>query len=414
MSRDALDKLLREARAIRNTPGKVSILEAAVRLVDSAGDIEEGYRIRLDLVTAAIFSDMTDRAMVAFSWCLAQSDREPERFPTRDLIWKYKWMLGAATDFPTISLQRIRDMQKDFETRLKKQGHGLCSFHKLKMENAREMGYLAEGLHYEKLWKKSGRDFMADCRACEVDAELEACVRTGRYTQALRIAEPILSGELRCSGVPGHTYWKLIFARLALGEVQETAELFTVGYPLAARSDEFLIAVGWHLCYLTRVKDMQRGLGLVERHLPWAQKSGSPSKRMIFYSFAADFFHQFAESHPRPHKILIPQTLPVFRPSNRYSPAKLAAWFREQAGELAAQFDRRNGNEYVSWYLANGTSLALGLPHREYLERSTPDTLIEPASGKTKDDVRNTHIKPASKRAKRQSSQPAKKSGKAP
>lgn len=404
MSLDRFEQLRRDARELGNTPAKVALLEEAVRLVDSLGNIEEAFRTRLDLVSAAIFSNMTDRAMVAFSWCLAQADREPEKYATYNLIWKYKWMLGAATEFPGISLPRIREMQRDFETRLKQNGNGLSPYHKLRMENAREMGYLAEGLHFEKVWHQSGRDFMADCRACEVNSQVEACIVTGRYQQAIRTAERIMSGELRCSGVPGHTYWKLIFARLARGEIREAGELFTAGYPLAARREEFLVSVGWHLCYLIRVRDLKRGFDLVERHLPWAQQSGSPVKRMIFYSFAADFFECFAEAHPRPRKIRIPTALAVYRPDNRYSPAELAAWFRAQADDLAAQFDGRNGNSYVSWFLANGHALAMGLPLSKYVEVTTDDTLIAPSPQRK---IRGGSQIPQSQAAKRKSTKPA-------
>lgn len=365
-----LERLRGEAQGLSASPEKVAILEQMVQIADALNDVELGYLCRNDLITAATFGGMTDRAVVAFSWCLAQSDRDPERFSEVLLLWKYKWVLGVAPDFYNISLEKIRGLQADFEHRLKRGGFGLRSYYKLRMGNARELGFFEEARQFEKLWKGCDRDAMVDCAACEQDELVENYVRAGDYKQAFRAARPILSGKLSCSGVPCQTYWKLILAALSIGDLNKASKYYSLGYPLAAGKPEFLHCVSWHLCYLTCAEDFPRGLRLIERNLPWGIVCPNPARRALFFSAAANFFDRLGTSRPQPRRVRLPESFPLYREDSRYSPLSLADWFRSQSQELAEAFDARNGNSYVSWELARDRMVSLGLPPPQYVAKS--------------------------------------------
>ncbi|MFM7974810.1 MAG: hypothetical protein ACKO8U_07015, partial [Pirellula sp.] len=113
MSQEQLEELMDQAEDLPASPTKVAILEQAVNLSDSLGDLEQSYAIRQDLIEAAVFGGVDDRALVAFAWCIAQSDKDPERFPESDLLWSFKWILGTISSFPGVSLQRIHQMEDD-------------------------------------------------------------------------------------------------------------------------------------------------------------------------------------------------------------------------------------------------------------------------------------------------------------
>lgn len=368
MSREQLEKLQSEAWDLDASPAKVAILEQAVQLADALGDVEESYAVRDALIEAATFGGVEDRALVAFSWCLAQSDKDPDRFPEDGLLWKYKWILAGVSDFPGVAREKILAMQDDFERRLKRNGYGLRSLYKLRMDNANEMGFHREGTRYEKLWKKARRDGMVDCHACEVDAEVSALVGAGEYAAAIKMARPIMSGRISCHTVPQRTYADIIIAELSRDRLDKAGEAFETGYPQVAGNPDFLSTVGWHLCYLTRVLDVPRGLRLIERHLPWASQTNNPSERMGFYSRTATFFERLAQDRPKPRKVRIPRGLAIHNDDDRYAPAELATWFQGEAGKIAARFDARNGNQFTSWDLNDTRALALGLPRPDYEE----------------------------------------------
>ena len=75
MSEDRFRELMDEARCLPNTPTRVAMLEEAVREADLCNDAQLGFEARTELVEAATFSGLREKAMVAYSWCLAHYDR---------------------------------------------------------------------------------------------------------------------------------------------------------------------------------------------------------------------------------------------------------------------------------------------------------------------------------------------------
>lgn len=368
MSRKQLDALWSEARDLEHSPAKVAILEQAVQLADALKDVDARYRTREELIEAATFGGVADRALVAFAWCLAQCDKDPDSYPEDDLLWQYKWILNDITEYPTVSLEKIRAMQADFERRLRRNGHGLRSYYELRVSNANAMGFLIEAEKYEKLWRKTKNDEMTDCRACERDRLIGMYLDEEEYAKAIKAAQPILSGKLSCHGVPHTTYPDLIKAYRALGNEKQAEEMFCRGYALVAGNPDFLDTISFYLNYLVRIPDFPRGLSLIERHLQWVAHSYSPNTRMTFYSRTANFFERLATDRPKQRKVRIPSALPIHNDEDRYTPAELTAWFRGESEDIAARFDARNGNDYASWCLASTRADILGLEHPDYEE----------------------------------------------
>src|SRR4028118_2006681 len=58
---------------------KIMLLEEAVRLADICGDFALQYDARDYLINAATFGGAPEKALVAYSWCLAQYDAGREQ-----------------------------------------------------------------------------------------------------------------------------------------------------------------------------------------------------------------------------------------------------------------------------------------------------------------------------------------------
>lgn len=368
MSNAEIKRLQYEARQLSDSPAKVALLEQAVKIADSLNDTDKGVELRMELVSAAISSGVDDRALVAFAWCLAQSDKDNERFPENDFLWEYKWILGGITGFPTVSVQKIWEMEDDYEKRLSRNGYSLRPVYKLRSTIASDMGFLRRAREFETKWRKAPRDGMVDCRACEVDSEVRALLRKRKFSEVVRKAKPILNGSLRCQSVPQRTYGDVVIAQLSLGNLDEAHEAFAAGYPRLHNKHNLLLAISNHLCYLIRVLDVRRGLKLIERHLPWTFQANYPLDRMVFFAMTGCFFERLAAERPKPRKVRIPSALAVHRDDDKYAPAELAAWFQSEAALMAARYDHRNGNNYKSWELADLRALALGLERQAYVE----------------------------------------------
>ena len=341
---ERLEELMIQAEELDNTPAKVAILEEAVREADALGDIDQAFYVRQELVRAATFSGYKEKAMVAFTWCLGQFDKDPDRFGDFDLLWQYKWVLGSITDFPQISREQIVRMQDDFESRLQTQGYGLRASHYLRFDNFKDMGDMEVADDYFKKWRAAPNDMMADCRACEQNRMVDMHIAMRRDEQALKQAEPILQGRLSCAEIPHATYSKVLLPLMRLGRFEEARECYQKGYRMISRNQEFLLEAAEHLLFLVRDGELAKGARLLEKHLGWALASTALYRRLHFYLAAEALLLKLARKG-RPRKLRLPRELPCHRDDDTYQPAELAAWFTMQANELLERFDRRNGND---------------------------------------------------------------------
>ena len=135
-----IDALLAEAKGISRTPAAVVLLEQAVAIADSHNDRQQGFAVRRELIEEACFTGRPDLEIVAFSWCLALCDREPELFKEEDLLWQYKWVLDNLTGFPQVSRAQIEEMTQDMMARFDRAGAGHRAVFKIRREMAMTMG----------------------------------------------------------------------------------------------------------------------------------------------------------------------------------------------------------------------------------------------------------------------------------
>ena len=109
MSDERYEILVDQAEELDEGPEKIALVEEAVREADLQRDPYLSFMVRMDLVRAAAFGDAREKAVVAFSWCLAQFDAEPQRYGGEQyfhLLWRYKWILGGMAYFPQMSKQQ--------------------------------------------------------------------------------------------------------------------------------------------------------------------------------------------------------------------------------------------------------------------------------------------------------------------
>lgn len=109
---ERIEELQEEAWGLPDGPSKLALLEEAVRLADTHQDVELGDEVRADLIRTATFCGYPEKALVAFSWRLAQSDRDPKSFPETDLLWEFKWITDSLPGFPQIAQANRRHARR--------------------------------------------------------------------------------------------------------------------------------------------------------------------------------------------------------------------------------------------------------------------------------------------------------------
>jgi hypothetical protein len=348
MSEANYEDLVEQAADLGHTPQAVGLLEEAVRLADAAGEVYGAYHTRSQLVEAAVFSGFHEKALVAFSWMLAQADRDPDEFDTPNLLWQYKWILGNVSHYPQIPRRRILDLLDDFERRLTRHGHGLRSAHNLRMQAAMGMGELVEAERRLRQWIACSRDALADCPACELNSHVELLADLERDDEALFKAAPILRGRLSCAEVPHDTYGNLMRPLLRLGRLDQAREHYKVGYRLVSHSRAFIDALAEHLLLLAHDANWTAAAELLEKHLLWAAETADLNARFRFYLASWLLLEKWPQSAVAPRDFHLAAAPPEAPKSATRNPTELAAWLRDETLHLASRFNQRNENDYYS------------------------------------------------------------------
>ncbi|HZI14266.1 MAG TPA: hypothetical protein VE153_28110 [Myxococcus sp.] len=357
--REQAQALCDQAEALEPGEGKVRLLEEAVRLADTHGDTNLGYQLRDALIDAATFGGFPDKVLVAFAWCRGQQKKNPKQFDPEGMFWKQKWVVGRIKEFPHISRKQIADALDDVEQCFAKADAGRRAVLKLRYSAARDMGDTAEADRLWAAWIAAPRDHLTDCRACELDDELDYHVDKGEYAQALSKARPILEGRQACAEIPHLTFGTLLYPLFKLGELKQAREVHKRGYAMVAKNREFLATVGEHLEFLALTDNLSRGLTLLEKHLGWALEHPSHRDRFSFYAPAAFLLERVKSEGSRDMVSLrLTKAFPGYRADGGYEVGALHAWVHGQARDIAARFDTRNGTDRFAKLLARNQVLA--------------------------------------------------------
>jgi hypothetical protein len=341
--REQVRALLGRAARLEAGEAKVMALEEAARLADAHGDVALAYDVRDTLVDAATFGGFPDRALVAFAWCRGQQQREPQRFPAEPLLWKQKWVVGRLDEFPHISREQIESALDDVEQCFERAGAGRRAVLKLRYQAARDMGDEAVAESLWARWVEAPRDHLTDCRACDLDDELDHHLDRGEYEVALEKARPLLEGWDSCAEVPHLTLGSVLYPLFKLGWLEEARDAHLRGYALVQRNREFLSTVGEHLEFLALTGNVARGLELFARHLGWALEHASQRDRFTFHAAALFLVEQALEVGREREELALPGAFPLYTPEGSYELRVLRGWLASQVENLAARFDARNG-----------------------------------------------------------------------
>lgn len=344
-------QLLGDAFEFEYGPAQIALLEQAVALADAHNDVDLGYDVRQQLIEAAIFGGSPDLALVAFAWCVARSDEDPEHFDPENLYWKYKWMATAAVKFPTISASQIQQLLEDMLRRYQAAGIGLHPFYQTRRNVWLIMGDMAAAAWDHEQVQKLERNQMSDCEACEQDSAVDLYLQVGEYAQAMEAALPILQRSLRCAEVPHRTYARLVVPALRQEQMELAVACHRKGLRLIRTHPAFVQEASYHLLFLVLTDNLAAAVRLAQRYLPLYVACRCPLWRFDFARVMA-FLCQRLVASSSSLKLRLPQRYPLPEQIDPADYAALSELFLAEARQLATAFDARNGNDYYQRQIA--------------------------------------------------------------
>lgn len=329
----------------------VAALEEAVRLADAHQDIEWGLKARESLIQSAHYSGHADKSLVAFSWILAQIDKNPayeDRYLSYDVMWVYKWIANSLTDFPHISKNQILDILGDMERRYKERGLSMRAVERIRYSIAEEFEWEEKKEEIFQRWLSLPQDGSQDCKACETDFMMDHYLfHREDLEQALEIARPILEGDLSCASIPESTHTTLMMELFHAGRLEEADKMQRQSQGYATKNADTLYEAGKHILFLTLTDQIPRAIQIFEKMASAAVKSQEVSNRHSFIRGSRILFLRIRELGRQKVKLRLTSDFPVLCDEQyQYDVQALGEWFSQEAERVADLFDVRNGTSY--------------------------------------------------------------------
>ena len=404
---DELWGLLRQAESMPFGAAQIAMVEQVLRHADATGDRELQFATRMLGTNAYVYGGESAKSFVTFSWCLSDFDRDPAPFHQRmqhTLLWHFKYMVSALTRFPEVPLARTQAVLDDMERRYRETGHSLQAVYKHRYIVADHVGDRVAADEWYERWNTAPRDALSDCAGCDPSTQVDYLSRSGRYDEAVALAEPVLAGRLTCSEQPQTILASLLQPYLHTGRLEAAADAHRRSYRLMRPNLADLWEIGDHIGFCARTGNEHRGLEILQRHIDWLDKAPSPAAGMHFAASAALVLRRLtALGHG--------DTL-VRRRDSDVPAAALAAELTRQATDLALRFDARNGTTAQSELIAAELEPELiaelhlsptarrkparsepAAPKQEVPEEADPATLLDLAEKLVKDD-RDAELRP--------------------
>lgn len=347
ISSEVSELLMQSYRAM---PGRerIDVLERAIEVADAIADVPGGFEAREQMLTEATSGGFPEKSLTAYAWLISRCDAEPDRFDERSILWQYKWVAFSLPEFPTITLERIDRTLRDMTRRYEKNGRGMRGPFKIGFSCAMRMGRRAEAEADYQRWMSASDGYGDDCEACEQDTQVEYHVYAGDDGRAIREAETILMGALRCESVPHSTHATVLMPMFRLGRDQEAVWSHARGWAMIRAKPRFVVEAAEHLTFLTMTRNTRRGLAVLERFLGPALETWNGIGRSRFLTAAYLLFTALEGSGRGTRKLRLPQAFPAHEAGGVYSDAVLREWFRAEALVAAGKLDARNGNDWYS------------------------------------------------------------------
>ena len=319
-----------------------SMTQQLVQMAEDAVDAEGMFKAYLEHTCAAARCGRPEVMMTSFARALAIFDGDRERHSRQQdrLFRAFKAVLIFGPGIPTITRHQIDQLVSQYSELLQHFGHGARSSLYFHIGHCVSFGEFEKASQLTNEFQSLPRDEVADCEACELSSIIEVLAMTKQDDECLRIAEPLLAGELKCDEVPGITYGRLLGVLRRQKNFKQADVFHFRGYERVRQSPRFLGELSFHLCHLVhRQKWDEAGL-LVKSHLHWTVDSYQ-KLFVLQYLYAVSFYAEACPANRFPKSI-------GRRLEITSSKAGLQNYVEPEIASLASQFDHRNQNSYCS------------------------------------------------------------------
>ena len=349
-SLEGLRKIIERVRYADESEENEKIALKCIQKAQFFKDLDLEFEARHAYIRNVTFLNKDNLAIAMFPWLLARCDEDRQRFPYYSTLWTYKWIISNVKNFARIPLSKIEELIVDFERRFRDYGAGDKVIHYFKVLYYTAIGELAKATtEYQLYLKVANQDgLLDDCDACQPNNLINYLVSNGEYEEALKMAEPIVQGDVSCHVVPETTYPKLIWPSLKLGKWQEAENYAVLAKKKLSLNQANLREASHLITYYALKQDFTKGRRVVERQFAYSLRNVSEVDQFYFYLALKDLFANMQAADKRTVKLNLPPNDLLFAESGTYSMEELQRFVDEQLPAVSSALDHRNGNSYYA------------------------------------------------------------------
>lgn len=347
MTDDRIQRIREGIAENRHAPNGALRCARAEELVagaEATGDTGLLLEALSQLITAYEYSSERGKMFVPFTRMLGMWDEDPSRFDDRmayELFWRFKWVTGSMIDYPEIPLASVEQWLGEMERRYREAGYAARTVHCEEFHVARHVGDLARAQAAFDRWTAGERDRMSNCHACEATGQGNWEAFQGRDEAALERWEPVLAGQLSCAEEPHRALSYSLLPLLRIGRTDQARGNHLRGYRMARGNESLLPTVARHVEFCALTGNEARGLEILAEHARHLDGTGNPDSALSLMEAAILLLDRLQLLGLGERTTSGPQ-------GGSWTVATLRAHCERLRAELAARFDRRNGNGYVS------------------------------------------------------------------
>jgi hypothetical protein len=341
-----------EAECLSDGPARVVLVQQAAEIADSHKDLELAFAVRKSLLGLCLEADECEQMLVTFTWCLAQHDRDPERFPADLILWPFRWVVSSLPTFAEVTRTKIEEMKADMAARYLRAGASARAFHLMCRKMAVDIGDLAAASAADRELRLAPSDWLSDGIITEQGFEITYRLFRREYAKALEAARPFLTRQFRSDHFDGQACADALFPLLRAGRAAEAMPYHCRGYKLRHKQVRHLDSIGKHITFLTLTDNIARAVRLFEKHLPQALQTSNAFNRLRFLIEVLPLLDRLAKSAKDGVRFRRPTGYPPQGNGKTVPLRDLRGWLYGMAADLARTFDARNGNTYYTERLA--------------------------------------------------------------
>ncbi|MDR2466674.1 MAG: hypothetical protein LBD35_04700 [Prevotellaceae bacterium] len=347
-----IQRFLLQRDKLASAADRIAALKQAISLADANRDIHWGFDLRLELIFEEKKTSRCKEGLHAFTWILDAFDNHPGEFNEDDFLWEYKWMLGSVRRNSDVSPSLVDSIAEDFKDRLLRNGYSLRPYYSFRVHSAFFLNRLDEAAEMIEARNKEIRDRMSNCRACELDDDVELEMRRGNFDKAIAAGSEMLTKAVTCKHMPFSAYCTCMKYFALAGLHDKALEYFLKAENEFAEmilSDETDTACAVEISEMIGFlagHDREKAWALFEQYAHW----NIDSEDFYDFLFSMNVLPLLNDDNPR--TLSVNAALPWYEAEGSYVPRILYDYYYSIAKTLAEKFDQRHDCDYFSGRLS--------------------------------------------------------------